>query len=35
VKPDTTKATYKNGVLDVEIDRKESQNKQGYRVSID
>ena len=32
--PDTTKATYKNGVLDVEIERHKSKDKKGYRVNI-
>ena len=35
VKPKTTKATYKNGVLDVVIQRKEKKNPgSGYRVNI-
>jgi len=34
VKPETTKATYKNGVLDVEI-KKKVVGKEGYNVSID
>ena len=34
VKPGTTKATYRNGVLDVEIERKEKKEKRGYRVDI-
>lgn len=34
VKPDTTKATYKNGVLDIEIIKKKT-GMQGYRTRID
>ncbi len=34
VKPETTKATYKNGVLDVEI-KKKVIGKEGYSISID
>ncbi|MEA2054443.1 MAG: Hsp20/alpha crystallin family protein [Candidatus Thermoplasmatota archaeon] len=33
VKPDTTKATYKNGVLDVEI-QKRNIGKKGHKVSV-
>lgn len=33
VKPETTKATYKNGVLDVEIEKKER--KKGFTVRIE
>jgi len=34
--PNTTKATYKNGILDVSIKRREKkQDGQGYKVSID
>jgi HSP20 family protein len=36
VKPKTTKATYKNGVLDIEIEKKEKgTNKDGYKVNIE
>lgn len=37
VKPKTTKATYKNGILDVVVQRKESypEDDDGYHVSID
>ena len=36
VKPKTTKATYKNGVLDVVVKRKEKKKPgEGYRVNID
>lgn len=37
VKPKTTKATYKNGILDVEIKRKEKKKKEkkGLKVDID
>ena len=36
VKPPTTKATYKNGVLDVTIDKvAQSEPKKGFRVSVD
>jgi len=37
VKPKTTKATYKNGILDVVVQRKKPQAKEddGYRVNID
>ncbi len=36
VQPKTTKATYKNGVLDVVIKRKEKKKEDGgYRISID
>lgn len=38
VKPKTTKATYKNGILDIAIQRKEKKKKDddtGYRVSIE
>lgn len=36
VKPKTTKATYKNGILDVAIQRKEKKNDgEGYRVNIE
>jgi len=34
VKPDTAKATYKNGVLDIEI-RKKKGGKRGYKTIID
>ena len=35
VNPETTKATYKNGVLDIEIEKKEKDdNKGGYEVNI-
>ncbi|RLF61954.1 MAG: hypothetical protein DRN33_06145 [Thermoplasmata archaeon] len=33
VKPETTKATYKNGILDIEIEKKE-EGKKGYRTGI-
>jgi len=35
VLPKTTKATYKNGVLDVIIKRKERKKSEGYRVTIE
>ena len=36
VLPDTTKATYKNGILDIVIKRKEKRkDKEGYHVNID
>lgn len=36
VQPKTTKATYKNGILDVVINRKEKKKKKdGYRVNIE
>ena len=36
VKPKTTKATYKNGVLDVVIARKEKMKPgKGFKVNID
>jgi HSP20 family protein len=36
VKPKTTKATYKNGVLDIEIEKKQKgQNSDGYKVDIE
>ena len=36
VKPDKTKATYKNGVLDIILKRKEKKKgNKGYQVSID
>ena len=35
VRPDTTKATYKNGVLDISIRRKTKKKGDGYRVSIE
>jgi HSP20 family protein len=36
VKPKTTKATYKNGILDVTIKRKEKKDRgEGYRVKIE
>jgi len=35
VLPKTTKATYKNGVLDVIIKRKEKRKDEGHRVAID
>jgi HSP20 family protein len=35
VKPKTTKATYKNGILDVEINRKEKKEKKGFKINID
>ena len=36
VQPKTTKATYKNGVLDVVIRRKDKKKKgEGYKVNID
>lgn len=36
VKPPTTKATYKNGILDVTIEKvAPSEPKKGYRVSVD
>jgi len=36
VKPPTTKATYKNGILDVAIDKASaSEPKKGFRVSVD
>ena len=36
VKPKTTKATYKNGILDVSIKRKEKKKPgEGYRVNIE
>ena len=34
VNPSTTKATYKNGVLDVEIQRKEKKTRKGFKVDI-
>lgn len=35
VKPKTTKATYKNGVLDIEIEKKEKgDSNSGYKVNI-
>ena len=34
VKPRTTKATYKNGVLDIVITRKEKKKTGGYKVDI-
>jgi HSP20 family protein len=36
VRPKTTKATYKNGVLDIEIEKKKKRNnKGGYKVNIE
>ncbi len=37
VKPKTTKATYKNGILDIVIERKEKKKKEdtGYKVDIE
>jgi HSP20 family protein len=36
VKPKTTKATYKNGVLDIEVEKKkEGDNKGRYKVNIE
>ncbi|MDH7507111.1 MAG: Hsp20/alpha crystallin family protein [Candidatus Thermoplasmatota archaeon] len=35
VLPKTTKATYKNGVLDINIKRKESKKDQGHKVPIE
>lgn len=35
VRPDTTKATYTNGVLDISIRRKAKKKGDGYRVSIE
>ena len=36
VKPKTTKATYKNGVLDIEIEKKKKlNNKGGYKANIE
>jgi len=36
VKPKTTKATYKNGILDIEIEKKEKgNNKGGYKANIE
>ncbi|MDH7517560.1 MAG: Hsp20/alpha crystallin family protein [Candidatus Thermoplasmatota archaeon] len=35
VLPKTTKATYKNGVLDIIIKRKERKKDEGYRVEIE
>lgn len=34
VKPKTTKATYKNGVLDVSIKKKQKDSDDGYKVNI-
>jgi HSP20 family protein len=34
VDPSSTKATYKNGVLDVEIQRKEKKTRKGYKIDI-
>lgn len=34
VKPKTTKATYKNGVLDVSIKKKKQDSDDGYKVNI-
>jgi HSP20 family protein len=34
VKPESTKATYKNGILDVEIDCKRKKEKKGYKIDI-
>jgi len=33
--PDTTKATYKNGVLDIIVKRKEKKESKGHRIPID
>lgn len=34
VKPETTEATYKNGVLDITVKRAEGRKDEGHRVSI-
>lgn len=34
VKPKTTKATYKNGVLDVSIKKKQDKSDEGYKINI-
>lgn len=34
VKPDTAKATYKNGILDVQIERAEKREDPGHKVDI-
>lgn len=35
VKPNTTKATYNNGVLDVTIEKAQADSRKGFKVSVD